>query len=110
MNFRAAIAVLLAGLVATEIFAATTNDPVKAATAGRDLAQQLRTARPGTSFTNTGKLFIRASRKNKWEVSYNCRVIVTETNWTSYYSATRGTNALPLSRAWLPAERFGHHG
>jgi hypothetical protein len=95
MNFRAAIAVLLAVLVATETFAATTNDPVKAAAAGRELAAQLRSLRPEAGFTNIGKLFIRASRKQKWEVNYTCRVALTETNWTSYYSAVRGTNALP---------------
>ena len=95
MNFRAAIAVMLAVFVATETFAATANDPVKAAAAGRELATQLRSLRPETSFTNTGKLFIRASRKQKWQVNYSCRVVLTETNWTSYYSATRDTNALP---------------
>lgn len=95
MNFRAAIAVLLAVFVASEAFAAATNDPVKAAAAGRELAAQLRSIRPEASFTNTGKLFIRASRKQKWEVHYNCRVVLTETNWTSYYSARRDTNALP---------------
>lgn len=95
MKSCAAITVLLAGLMATEAFAATTNDPVKAAAAGQELASQLRSVRPEASFTNTGKLFIRASRKQKWEVNYTCRVILTETNWTSHYSAARGTNTLP---------------
>lgn len=95
MNFRAAIAVWLAAFVTTETFAATTNDPVKSVAAGRELADQLISLRPETGFTNTGKLFIRASRKQKWEVNYSCRVVLTETNWTSYYSTTRGTNALP---------------
>ncbi len=91
MNLSRAIALLLAALVSTEAQAGTTNDPV----AGRQLAQQLRSLRPETGFTNTGKLLIRASRKQRWEVSYTCRVVVTETNWTSFYSAARGTNALP---------------
>jgi hypothetical protein len=95
MNLRAAIALAFALLVATESFAATTNDPVKAAAAGRELAQQLCSLRPETPFTNTGKLFIRISRKQKWETSYKCRVSVTATNWTSHYSAARDTNALP---------------
>lgn len=95
MNLRTAITVAFAVFVATETFAATTNDPIKAASAGRELAQQLCSLRPESPFTNTGKLFIRASRKQKWEVNYSCRVALTATNWTSYYSATRGTNALP---------------
>ena len=95
MNLRAAIAAILAVFVATDSFAAATNDPVKAAAAGRELAQQLCALRPESAFTNTGKLSIRISRKQKWETSYTCRVLVTATNWTSYYSAQRGTNALP---------------
>jgi hypothetical protein len=95
MNLRAALAGLLAVLAAAEVFAATINDPVKAAASGRELAAQLVSLRPETGFTNTGKLFIRVSRKQKLEVNYTCRVILTETNWTSCYSATRGTNALP---------------
>lgn len=91
MKVRCVIAVMLAGLLAREAFAGTTNDPV----AGRELAQQLRSLRPEAGFTNTGKLLIRASKKQRWEVNYTCRVVVTDTNWTSYYSASRGTNALP---------------
>jgi hypothetical protein len=96
MNLRAALALAFALVVATETFAATTtNDLVKAAAAGRELAQQLRSLRPETPFTNIGKLFIRVSRKQKWETSYTCRVTVTATNWTSHYTARRGTNDLP---------------
>lgn len=94
MKHRAAIALAFALFVATETLAATTNDPVKAAAAGRELAQQLCSLRPETPFTNTGKLFIRISRKQKWETSYRCFVSMTATNWTSHYSAARGTNAL----------------
>jgi hypothetical protein len=95
MNFRAAIAVLLAVSGAMEMFAKSEVIPLNATESGRNLAEQLRSFRPETGFTNTGKLFIRASRKQKWEVNYTCRVVVTATNWTSHYSATRGTNALP---------------
>lgn len=95
MNLRAAITMAFAVFVAAETVAATTNDPVKAIAAGRELAQQLISIRPETGFTNTGTLFIRISRKNKWEVKYSCRVVLTETNWTSYYSAKRETNDLP---------------
>lgn len=95
MNARRAIAWLLAAFAVTVAKAGTTNDPVKAAEAGRELAQRLRALRPEGGFTNTGKLFIRASKKQRWEVNYTCRVVVTETNWTSYYAAARGTNALP---------------
>jgi len=91
MNLRCASAGLLVAVLGLEARAATTNDPV----AGRELAQELRSLRPETSFTNTGKLFIRASKKQRWEVNYTCRVIVTPTNWTSFYSAARGTNTLP---------------
>jgi len=94
MNLRAATALAFALFVATETFA-TTNDSIKATAAGRELAQQLCSLRPESPFTNTGKLFIRVSRKQKWETSYTCRVTVTATNWTSHYSAARGTNALP---------------
>lgn len=89
--WRAIAAVVLTGLLALEAAAGTTNDPV----AGRELAQQLLSLRPETGFTNAGKLLIRASKKQRWEVSYTCRVEVTETNWTSFYSARRGTNDLP---------------
>lgn len=106
MNCRAAIAVLLAMIVATTVCPAAepTKSPgagqfiyeaAKALELGRELATQLRSARPDANFTNTGKLFIRASRKQKWTVNYTCRVTVTATNWTSYYAATRDTNALP---------------
>jgi hypothetical protein len=91
MNLHCVSAVLLVAVLGLEAWAATTNDPI----AGRELAQELRSLRPETSFTNTGKLFIRASKKQRWEVSYTCRVIITPTNWTSFYSAARGTNTLP---------------
>ncbi len=97
MMVRAVIAALLVMVAATDNFAATTstNDPIKAAAAGRELAEQMRSLRPESSFTNTGTLFIRASRRAKWQVSYTCRVHVTETNWTSYYSAMRDGKQLP---------------
>lgn len=108
MNFPAAIAVLLAVFVATEAFAVTTNSSPRAAAAGqviydvpksvelgRELVTQLRQAIPDSSFTNSGNLFIKAKRQPTVKVAYTCRVLVTATNWTSYYSAARGTNVLP---------------
>jgi hypothetical protein len=95
MNLRAAIAGLVAMYCVGVVSAVAPNDAGKAIAAGSELAQQLRALRPETGFTNAGKLFIRASKKQRWETSYICRVVVTETNWTSYYAAVRGTNALP---------------
>lgn len=92
MNARGAIAIgLLAISLVAGAVAGTTNDPA----AGRELAQQLLALRPEAGFTNTGKLVIRAPKKQRQDVSYTCRVVVTDTNWTSFYSASRGTNALP---------------
>lgn len=108
MNSRAAIAALLAVLVATKAFATTTNkfpkgaasgqvlyDVPKGVELGRELITQLQRANPEASFTNSGTLFIKAKRQPSVKVAYTCRVIVTSTNWTSYYSAVRGTNAFP---------------
>ena len=89
MNLRRAMVVLLAAFLVTESFAATTNDSAQAE--GRALAQQLLSLKPEASFTNVGKLIIRGPKKQRREVNYECRVIVTETNWTSYYSASHGT-------------------
>jgi hypothetical protein len=95
MKTSRAIGLLLAVFVVTDGFAASTNDPVKAAAEGRSLAQQILSLKPESSFTNTGKLVIRAPKKKRSEVAYECRVIVTPTNWTSFYSARIGTNILP---------------
>jgi hypothetical protein len=93
MNTNGAIVVLLAALLVTESFAANTKD--SAQTEGRELAQQFLALKPESGFTNIGKLAIRGPKKQRREVNYQCRVIVTETNWTSYYSARHGTNVLP---------------
>lgn len=83
------------------LMAASSEDSMKAIAAGQtssggaNLARDIRSARPESSFTNTGKMFIRLSRKQKWEVNYTCRVIVTATNWTSFYSAVRSNSPLP---------------
>lgn len=108
MNFRAALTALLAVFLATEAFAAATNSSPKGATSGqviydapksvelgRALVAQLQGAIPEASFTNSGTLYIKAKRHPTVTVAYTCRVIVTPTNWTSYYSAAQGTNALP---------------
>lgn len=93
MNLCRAMGVLLAVSLATESFAAITNDSAQAE--GRALAQQLLALKPEVGFTNTGKLVIRGPKKQRREVAYQCRVIVTATNWTSHYSASHATNVLP---------------
>ena len=103
MKLILCIAVIILTILSptTTLTAALSEDSMKAVAAGQtssgghDLAQQLRSVRPDASFTNTGKMFIRVSRKQKWEVAYSCRVMVTATNWTSYYSAIRSNSALP---------------
>ena len=94
MKARCAMAVMFSVVFAAEVFAGDTNDPVRAAADGRALAQQLLSLRPDASFTNTGKLIIRAPKQKRREVDYVCRVVVTATNWTSFYSAKQNTNAL----------------
>jgi len=74
--------------------AVTTNDLATAEREGRELARQLRDTRPTENFTNSGSLTIRTSRKQSTNVRFKSRVVVTETNWTSYYEATDGTNNL----------------
>jgi len=93
MSARRVIVVWLAALLVTGSFAATTKDSAPAE--GRALAQQLLSLKPESNFTNTGKLIIRGPKKQRHELAYQCRVSVTETNWTSYYSASQGTNVLP---------------
>lgn len=110
MKLRATIAItaLLAVFLVTEAFPATTNstsrgaasgqvlyDATKAVELGADLVAQLRGAVPAASFTNSGTLFIKAKRHARVKVNYTCRVMVTPTNWTSYYSAAQETNVLP---------------
>ena len=74
--------------------AVTTNDPVTAEREGRELAQKLRNAKPAENFTNSGTILILASKKQRSTIQFHSRVIVTDTNWTSYYEATDGTNNL----------------
>lgn len=108
MKFRAAITALLAVFLAMEAFAAATNSSPKGAASGqvlydapkgvelgRALVAQLQGATPEASFTNSGNLFIKVKRRPSVKVAYTCRVMVTPTNWTSYYSAMQGTNTLP---------------
>lgn len=96
MNVRCAWA--LAGwLGATfSLGAATTNDLVTAEREGSALAHQLRELRPEANLTNTGKLVIRIPKKPRQEISFTSRILVTETNWTTTYEATPGTN-LPVA-------------
>jgi len=106
MNRRMALLLGVMAVAAVSVPAAERTDPVQAAAEGQQLTLELRSLRPESNFTNNGTLFIRASRKNRWQTSYTCRVEVTTTNWTSFYSAQRGTNSLPgfsvEHRAGLP--------
>ena len=104
MNPRRAMVVLLAVFLVADIYALfppseealeSYKKYKESEIEGRTLAQQLLSLKPESSFTNTGKLIIRGPKKQRREVNYQCRVIVTETNWTSYYLASQGTNVLP---------------
>lgn len=104
MTFRAAIAVLatMGTLTATAADPSKSAGPgqviydaARAAELGKELIQQLRSASPPSSFTNTGTLRIKARRQPPVKLAYECRVEVTPTHWTSYYSVTSGTNKLP---------------
>jgi hypothetical protein len=99
MKLTAVIASLLMIIGATEALPAATGqilyDDAKAVELGRELVAQLRSLGPEASFTNTGTLVIIPKRQPLIKVAYTCRVEVTATNWTSYYSAARGTNILP---------------
>ena len=104
MNFRAAIAVVVvmgavaasaADSVKTAGAGQVIYDAAKAVEMGRELITELRAASPDASFTNTGTLRIKAKRQPPVKLAYTCRVEVTPTHWTSYYSVVRGTNTLP---------------
>jgi hypothetical protein len=94
MSARCAWLMISLLLVCVPLHAVTTNDLATAVREGRELAQQLRNARPDANFTNSGTLVIRASKKQRNTIRFNSRVVVTETNWTSFYEATDGTNNL----------------
>jgi Outer membrane lipoprotein-sorting protein len=85
------VSLLLAGW---PLRAVTTNDLATAKSEGRELARQLRETRPEVNFTNSGTLEIRASGKQRRTLHFNSRVVVTGTNWTSFYQAMDGTNEL----------------
>jgi hypothetical protein len=91
--WRACLAVGLF-LASLPLGAVTTNDLATAEREGRELARQLRDARPATGLTNSGTLVVRTSKKQRRTIHFNSRVVVTETNWTSLYEATDGTNNL----------------
>lgn len=88
--------ILLTFFIPVSIFAAgqVIYDASKAVELGRELGSQLRAATPEAGFTNSGTLHIKVKRQPLVMVAYTCRVQVTPTNWTSHYSAVRGTNAL----------------
>ena len=72
--------------------AITTNDLATAEREGRELAHQLCELRPEANFTNTGKLVIRIPKKPRQEIPFISRILLTETNWTTVYEVTQGTN------------------
>src|SRR5262245_43595766 len=81
-------------LVTFSVHAVTTNSPAAAEREGRELAEKLRNAKPPSNFTNSGEILIRTSKKQRSTIQFISRVVVTETNWTSFYEATDGTNKL----------------
>lgn len=92
MNARAAWLIVSLLLLGATVHAVTTNDLATAEREGRQLAEQLRDARPEAGFTNSGTLRIRATRKQRRTLEFVSRVVVTATNWTSVYEATDGPN------------------
>jgi len=72
--------------------AVTTNDLATAEREGRELAHQLRELRPAANYINSGKLIIRLPKQPRQEIPFTSRILVTETNWTTVYEATQGTN------------------
>jgi len=95
MNARRAWLIVSLLLVTIPLQAVTTNDPVTAEREGRKLAQKLRNARPNANFTNSGKILIlQPKKKQRSTIQFNSRVVVTETNWISFYEASNGTNLL----------------
>lgn len=94
MNARCAGLIASLLLVAGAVRAVTTNDLATAEREGRQLAEQLRNAKPTANFTNSGQIVIRTSKKQRRTIQFNSRVVVTETNWISFYEATDGTNTL----------------
>lgn len=91
-NDRLALYFLFVFLHCFALGAATTNDPATAEREGCELARQLRELRPEANLTNTGKLVIRNAKKPRQEIPFTSRILVTESNWTSAYEATWGTN------------------
>jgi hypothetical protein len=94
MNARCSWLTVALLLAAFSLPAVTTNDLATAEREGRELARQLRDARPATGFTNSGTLVIRASKKQRSNLRFKSRVVVTETNWLNFYEATDGTTNL----------------
>jgi len=94
MNARCAWLIISLLLVGLSLQAVTTNDLATAEREGRELARQLREARPATGLTNSGTLVIRTSKKQRSIIRFTSRVVVTDTNWVSFYEATDGTSNL----------------
>ena len=57
-----------------------------------ELARQLCELRPEANLTNTGKLVLRIPKKPRQEIPFTSRLLLTETNWTTVYEVTAGTN------------------
>ena len=89
--------------------AVTTNDPVTAEREGRELARQLCDLRPEANLTNTGKLVIRLPKKPRQEIPFTARIWLTESNWTTAYEVSAGTNPPVAFRVEHRAETPNHY-
>jgi hypothetical protein len=72
---------------AADATAETSNTLSDAEIQGRQLAQQLCDSPPGENLTNNGVLQIRDGNGKHFEFPIKCEVIVTPTNWLSFYKA-----------------------
>ena len=97
---RRLLLVAAACSTAISLYAVTTNDAATAENEGRELVQQLLSARPEKDFTNSGTVRVLAN-KRVVEVPVRIHTFVTPTNWeTVYFTAypTDGTN-----KGWGPS-------
>jgi len=93
LNLAFCILTCSALAVAFSSGATATNDAVSAEREGSELARQLCELRPDANLTNTGKLVIRTRKKPRQEIPFTSRIMLTETNWTTAYEASPGTNS-----------------
>jgi hypothetical protein len=77
--------ILLAAISAT---AQTTNALSDAEIQGRQLVQKLLDERPAENSTNSGVLTIRNRDGSLTTVSMTCKIVVSPTSWTSFYTSS----------------------